>query len=92
MKFLIRDRDTKFTSAFDAICISIGIQIINTPIQAPKANAIAERWIGAVRREFTDRLLFFGERHLHHVLSEYADHYNQHRPHRALGQAPPNGR
>ena len=92
VKFLIRDRDTKFTVAFDAIFTSIGIRIINTPVQAPKANAIAERWIGTVRRECTDRLLILGERHLHHVLTEYADHYNRHRPHRPLDQAPPGGR
>jgi transposase InsO family protein len=92
VKFLIRDRDTRFTAAFDAIFTSIGIRIITTPVQAPKANAIAERWIGTVRRELTDRLLILGERHLHHVLTEYADHYNRHRPHRTLGQAPPSGR
>jgi hypothetical protein len=83
---------TKFTSAFDAIFTSIGVWVINTPIQAPKANVIAERWIGTVRRECTDRLLIFGEPHLHHVLSEYTDHYNQHRPHRTLGQVPPSGK
>lgn len=92
VKFLIRDRDTKFTSVFDAVFISIGIWIISTPVRAPKANAIAERWIGTVRRECTDRLLILGERHLHHVLGEYTDHYNQHRPHRTLDQAPPGGR
>lgn len=92
VKFLIRDRDTKFTTAFDAVFTSIGIRIVNTPVQAPKANAIAERWIGAVRRECTDRLLILGQRHLHHVLTEYINHYNQHRPHRTLGQAPPGGR
>jgi hypothetical protein len=92
VKFLIRDRDTKFTAAFDAVFASIGIRIINTPVQAPKANAIAERWIGTVRRACTDRLLILGQWHLHHVLTEYADHYNQHRPHRTLGQMPPGGR
>jgi transposase InsO family protein len=92
VKFLIRDRDTKFTGAFDAIFTSIGGRIINTPVQVPKANAIAERWVGTVRRECTDRLLILGERHLHHVLSEYTDHYNQHRPHRTLDNVPPGGR
>ena len=92
VKFLIRDRGTKFTAAFDAVFISLGIRIINTLVQAPKANAIAERWIGTVRRACTDRLLILGERHLHHVLIEYTDHDNQHRPHRTLGQAPPDGR
>jgi transposase InsO family protein len=92
LKFLIRDRDTKFTTAFDAIFTSIGIRIITTPVRAPRANAIAERWIGSVRRECTDRMLIVGERHLRHVLAEYTDHYNSHRPHRTLAQAPPDGR
>jgi transposase InsO family protein len=89
LKFLIRDRDTKFTAAFDAVFTAIGIRIVKTPIRAPQANAIAERWIGSVRRECLDRLLIAGERHLRLVLSEYADHYNTHRPHRTLNQAPP---
>jgi putative transposase len=75
-KFLIRDRE--FTSAVDAIFTSIGIRIVKTRIQAPTANAIAERWVGTVRREYTDRLLILGERHSHHVPSEYTDHYDQH--------------
>ncbi|MGH3523126.1 MAG: integrase core domain-containing protein [Mycobacterium sp.] len=76
----------KFSTAFDAVFTSIGIRIINTPARVPKANAIAERWIGTVRRECTDRLLILGERHLRHVLVEYTDHYNRHRPHRTLDQ------
>ena len=60
-----------------------------TPVRAPEANAYAERWIGTVRRELLDRLLIFGRRQLVLVLAEYADHYNVHRPHRALDQAPP---
>jgi putative transposase len=91
-KFLIRDRDTKVTAAFDAIFTSTGIRSINTPVRAPRANAIAERWIGTVRRECTDRLLILGERHLRHVLTAYTDPYNRHRPHRTLAQAPPAGR
>ena len=75
LKFLIRDRDTKFTAAFDAVFTAIGIRIVKTPIQAQQANAIAERWIGSVRRECLDRLLIAGERHLRLVLGEYADHY-----------------
>jgi putative transposase len=92
LKFLIRDRDTKFTTGFDGVFTSIGIRIITTPVRAPRANAIAERWIGSVRRECTDRMLIVGERHLRHVLAEYIDHYNGHRPHRTLAQAPPEGR
>jgi putative transposase len=61
------------------------------PVRAPRANAYAERWVGTVRREVLDRMLIMGGRHLVSVLAEYADHYNVHRPHRALGQAPPLG-
>jgi transposase InsO family protein len=92
VKFLIRDRDAKFTSAFDAVFSAAGVGIIKTSVQSPRANAIAERWIASARRECTDRILIAGQRHLHHVLSEYVDHYNTHRPHRALGQRPPDGR
>jgi transposase InsO family protein len=77
-----------FTAAFDAVFTSLGIQIIVTPVRAPRANAIAERWVGSVRRECTDRLLIAGKRHLRCVLAEYVDHYNTHRPHRSLNQRP----
>jgi putative transposase len=88
-RFLVRDRDTKFTAAFDAIFAAEGIEVLRTPVRAPRANAYAERWIGTVRREVVDRMLIFGYRQLQSVLAEYVDHYNGHRPHRALGQAPP---
>jgi putative transposase len=71
---------------------AIGTRIIRTPVQAPTANAIAERWICSVRRECTDRLLITGRRHLEALLAEYVDHYNTHRPHRTLQQRPPNAR
>jgi transposase InsO family protein len=89
---LIRDQDTKFTVAFDALFRAAGARIIKTPVQAPRANAIAERWIASARRECLDRMLITGERHLRLVLGEYADHYNVHRPHRVLEQNPPSGR
>ena len=60
-----------------------------TPVRAPRANAYAERWVGTVRREVLDRMLIVGRAHLEGVLDEYMAHYNGHRPHRALGQAPP---
>lgn len=89
---MIRDRDAKFSAAFDAVLVAAGIRIIKTPVRAPRANAIAERWILSARRECLDHVLITGERHLRLVLGEYADHYNFHRPHRALQQAPPAGR
>ena len=90
-RFLVRDRDTKFTAAFDAVFTAEGIQVLRTPVRAPRANAYAERWVGTVRRELLDRMLILGCRQLRSVLAEYVDHYNGHRPHRALGQAPPLG-
>ena len=89
LKFLIRDRDTKFTMASGRVFTSLGTRVITTPIRSPRANALAERWAGSVRRECTDRLLIYGERHLRKVLAQYERHYNQHRPHRARDRRPP---
>jgi putative transposase len=89
LQFLVRDRDAKFTDVFDAVFTSEAIRILRTPVRAPRANAIAERWIGTVRRELLDRILILNRRHLEHVLAQYTTHFNQHRPHRALQQAAP---
>ncbi len=90
-RFLLRDRDTKFTTAFDTVFVAEGIRVLRTPVRAPQANAYAERWVGTVRREVLDRMLIFGRRQLERVIGGYVDHYNGHRPHRALGQRPPLG-
>jgi putative transposase len=90
-KFLIRDRDTQFTDAFDAVLALERIRTLRTPVRAPRANAYAERWVGTARREVLDRRLIVGRRHLETVLSEYVAHHNQHRPHRSLDQRPPLG-
>jgi transposase InsO family protein len=88
-RFLVRDRDSKFTRDFDEVFYSEGICVIKAPVGAPKARAHAERWVGSIRRECLDRLLTVGRHHLEHVVGEYALHYNTHRPHRSLDQRPP---
>jgi transposase InsO family protein len=82
---LIRDRDTKFTDAYDAVFHSIGIEILKTAPQTPRMNAFAERWVRTVRTECTDRMLIVGERHLRLVLEEYIAHYNTGRSHQGNG-------
>jgi len=89
VKFLIRDRAGQFTGAFDAVFTADGIRILASPPRAPRANAICERIIGTLRRELFDRLLIVNEHHLRQVLTEYLQHYNTARPHRALGQLAP---
>jgi transposase InsO family protein len=89
LRFLIRDRDAKFSRSFDDVIRSEGADVLITPVQAPNANAHAERWIRTVRAECLDWLLITGRGHLERVLRVYVEHYNVHRPHRALGLAPP---
>jgi hypothetical protein len=88
-RFLIRDRDARCTRAFDDVFRSEGCGVI-TPVQAPNANTHAERWIRKVRAECLDLLLVTGRRHVEQVLRGYVNHYDVHRPHRALGLEPPN--
>ncbi len=89
VRFLIRDNDGKFGGAFDEVFRGEGIEVIRTPVEAPKANSIAERFVGTVRRECLDWLLIANRRHLDRVLRTYVEHYNGHRPHRALRLAAP---
>jgi transposase InsO family protein len=94
VKYLLRDRDTKFGPGFDAVWEGEGASILRSPVRAPNANSIAERWIRTVRSECTDHLLILNERHLLRVLDRYVRHYDEHRPHRflALGSPqPPTG-
>jgi putative transposase len=89
VRFLLRDRDTKFCRGFDDVFRSQGAAVLRTPLQAPNANAFAERWIATVRAECLDWLLIVGRSHLEQVLRVYVKHYNAHRPHRALGLEAP---
>jgi putative transposase len=88
-RFLIRDRDSKFTTNFDVLLADAGLKVITTGIQMPRMNAIMERWIQTCRRELLDRTLIWNHSHLLHALREFESFYNRHRPHRALGQAAP---
>ena len=92
VRFVIRDRDSKFTCPFDAVLRSDGVRIIETPIRAPRANAFAERWVRTVRTECLDWMLIFGRRHLERILRIYTGHYNGGRPHRGLELKTPDPR
>jgi putative transposase len=91
VKFLIRDRDTKFTASFDEVFRSERIRVIKTPVRSPRANAYAERWVRTVRNECLDWLLIVSRSHLDRVLRQYVGHYNQKRPHRGINPCVPAG-
>ncbi|MEY9969025.1 putative transposase [Streptacidiphilus sp. MAP12-16] len=88
-RYLIRDRDSKFTAAFDALMTDTGLTVVTTGIRIPRMNSIMERWIQTCRHELLDRTLIWNQAHLLHALREFETFYNRHRPHRSLGQAAP---
>jgi transposase InsO family protein len=88
-RFLIRDRDAKFTTAFDAVFAAAGIEVVKIPPRAPKANAFAERWVRTVRTECLDWVLIWSRRHLEQVVTVYVEHYNAARPHRGINLGVP---
>jgi putative transposase len=91
VRILLHDRDAKFSGPFDELIRSEAVRVIKTPMRAPQANAIAERWVRTVRNECLDHLLILGRRHLERVLRDYVAHFNDQRPHRSLDLIPPTG-
>jgi putative transposase len=91
-RFLLRDRDSKFSGPFDEVFCSEGERIIRTPFRSPKANAYAGRWVRSARQECLNHILILSRRHLNAVLAEFVEHYNRARPHRALGLDTPEPR
>jgi len=89
VRFVLRDRDAKFSGSSDEVLRTEGVRVIKTPIRAPKANALGERWVRTARRECLDHLLILGRRHLEGALREFVMHYNASRPHRGLELAVP---
>jgi putative transposase len=83
-RFLVRDRDAKFTACFDSVFYGAGLEVVKIPPRAPRANAYAERWVRTMRTECLDWVLIWNDRHLHKVLRTYLAHYNTARPHRGL--------
>ena len=91
-RFLIRDNDDKFDSSFDAVAEGTGITILHTPVRAPNANAVCERFLRSVRRECLDHVIVLGEEHLWHILGRYCEYFNGARPHQGIRQRVPNER
>jgi len=90
--FVIHDRDKKFAARADTVFKSAGARVVLTPLMAPLANSVAERWVGSCRREALDRMLILNQRHLEAVLHQYRLHYNDERPHRSRNLRPPSFR
>jgi transposase InsO family protein len=90
-RFLLRDRDDKFSRTFDGVFRSQGVEVIRLAVRSPVANSFAERWVGTARRECLDHLLIVGRRQLEYMLGEFAEHYHKARPHQGLGQRRPSG-
>jgi putative transposase len=88
LRFLLHDRDTKFSASFDALFKSAGVQRVRSPIQAPIANCYAESWIGTLKRECLNDFYCFSLRHLDHIVQTYVRYYNTLRPHQSLGNVP----
>ncbi|WP_405475891.1 integrase core domain-containing protein [Streptomyces sp. NBC_00009] len=89
LRFLLRDRDTKYTRTFDAVFQADDVEILLSPPRAPRANAICERVVDTLRREILDRILIYNEAHAVAVMTEYIRHYNRHRPHQSRQQLAP---
>lgn len=89
---LVRDRGSQFVDAFDEIFRTEVFKILKTPVRTPVANPFAERWIGSIRRELLDRTIIWNQRQLERLVTDYINHYNEHRPHRSLNQRPPTTR
>jgi putative transposase len=88
-RFLIRDNDSKYGACFNRVATDRRIAVLRTPVRAPKANAICERFIGSVRRECLDHMLILNDRHLYQLIGEYVDYFNHSRPHQGIGQRVP---
>lgn len=89
LRFVIRDGAGQYTASFDEVFAAVGADAITAPPGAAQANAFAERWVRSVRDELLDRTIIWNERQLRSLLEQYLTHYNEHRPHRSLGQRAP---